>query len=166
MEVDKKAGKKAGKKLSFRRTGGSLPLPPRNEEKVFFNLDELGLDEDDGLLEQDEEEAALFGSLGLADEETLKEVAEQTPYGAVFLDDLIKRQRALSISVAIAFLVIIFSMPLLFFFGRNQTAFEVFGFDISWLVLGILIYPLIWVLAFYFVSTADKYEEEFTEMVK
>ncbi|HEX2914080.1 MAG TPA: DUF485 domain-containing protein [Chloroflexia bacterium] len=125
---------------------------------VTFNLDELGLEEE-GL---DTEEVFY----DLLEEETLKEVAEQTTYGTVFLNDLVKRQRALSISVAIVFLVIVFSLPLLNFFVRSLVSFEIFGFDISWLVLGILIYPLIWWLAFYFVSTADKYEEDFTKLVK
>jgi uncharacterized membrane protein (DUF485 family) len=99
-------------------------------------------------------------------EQTLQEVAEQTTYGAVFLNDLIRRQRALSISVAITFLIIILSLPLLNFWLRDLVSFELFGFPVSWLFLGILIYPLIWLLAFYFVSTADKYEEEFTNLVE
>jgi hypothetical protein len=129
------------------------------DNPTYFNLDELELDED-GL----DSEAALLGFD--ENEETLKEVAEQTTYGAVFLNDLIKRQRALSLSVAIVFLVIVFSLPLLSFLLPSLVAFEIFGFDVSWLVLSILIYPVIWLLAFYFVSTADKYEEDFTKLVK
>ncbi len=130
-----------------------------SEELVLFNLDELeleeeGFDTETDLLDFDE------------NEETLKEVAEQTTYGAVFLNDLIKRQRALSISVAVIFLVIVLSLPLLNFCLPSLLAFEIFGFDVRWLILGILIYPIIWLLAFYFVSTADKYEEDFTKLVK
>ena len=100
------------------------------------------------------------------DEETLQEVAEQTTYGAVFLNDLIRRQRALSLSVAVTFLLILFSLPLVNYFLSSWVAFEVLGFQITWFFLGILIYPLIWALAFYFVTTADKYEEQFTKLVK
>lgn len=138
-----------------------LEYNPAEEEAVLQALAELDPPENNSdLLEVD---AALYDP---ANQETLQEVAEQTNYGAVFLDDLIKRQRALSLSVAITFLIIIFSIPLLNFFLRSLTAFQIFGFEISWLFLGILVYPMIWGLAFYFVSTADKYEDEFTKFVK
>lgn len=130
---------------------------PEEEEAVLQALAELDQLE---VLEADEV------SYDPDNQETLQEVAEQTSYGAVFLNDLVKRQRALSLSVAITFLIIIFSFPLLNFFLRSLTAFQLFGFEISWLFLGILVYPMIWGLAFYFVSTADKYEDEFTKLVK
>ncbi len=110
--------------------------------------------------------AELERNQAIDNEQTLQEVAEQTTYGAVFLNDLIRRQRALSVSVAVTFLIIILSLPLLNFWLRDLVSFELFGFPVSWLFLAILIYPLIWLLAFYFVSTADKYEEEFTNLVE
>ena len=132
------------------------------EEAALRELEEL--DDAPGRLELAEVVDPLLDEI--EDEETLQEVAEQTNYGAIFLNDLIKRQRALSLSVAITFLVIIFSFPLLNFFLRSLVAFQLFGFEISWLFLGVLVYPFIWALAFYFVTTADKYEEEFTKLVK
>ena len=154
-----KTGKSPRSKLPLSGTDGGPAAPQTEEEIVFFDLDQLGLDEEteEGWLDLAQFEPA---------QETLQEVAEQTTYGAVFLNDLIRRQRALSLSVAIVFLVIIFSFPLLTFFLRSLTAFEILGFEVSWLALGILIYPLIWALAFYFVSTAEKYEEDFIRLVK
>ena len=98
--------------------------------------------------------------------DTLQEMAEQTTYGTVFLDHLIKRQRALGLSVAITFLIFLFSFPLVNFWLRGAGYLEIFGFQLNWLLLAVLFYPLIWTLAFYFVSTADKYEEEFTKLVE
>lgn len=130
----------------------------------LINLDELELDEES---EFDAPETSFYYSESEeSQDETLKEVAEQTTYGAIFLDDLLKRQRALSISVAIVFLLIIFSLPLLNFFLRPLPPLHILGFDISWMALAILVYPIIWGLAFYFVSTADKYEDDFTDLVK
>ncbi len=99
------------------------------------------------------------------DEKTLDEVAEQTTYGAIFLNELIKRQRALSLSVAFVFLVFIFSFPLISFLGPELVNIQIFGLPVTWLLLGVLVYPLVWFLAFFFVSTSDKYEEEFTQLV-
>lgn len=114
------------------------------------------------LTDWEEENATLDAG---SDEETLEEVAEQTTYGAVFLNELIKRQRALSLSVAFVFLIFIFSFPLISFLGPQLTSFQILGLPVNWLLLGLLIYPLVWFLAFFFVSTADKYEEEFTRLV-
>ncbi len=156
---------RGGRNFRLRR-GGPVGEAGRtvaqHEELALFNLDELELDEeaDDALFDLEQTENVT------ADEETLKEVAEQTTYGTVFLDDLIRRQRALSLSVAVVFLVVVFSLPLIAFLAPSLLAFNLFGFDMGWLVLGILIYPAIWGLSFYFVSTAEKYEEDFTKMVK
>jgi hypothetical protein len=43
----------------------------------------------------------------------LQEVAEQTSYGEIFLNDLIRRQRRLSLSVAGVFFAILFGLPAL-----------------------------------------------------
>ena len=99
------------------------------------------------------------------EEKALAEVAEQTTYGTIFLNELIKRQRALSMSVAFIFLIVIFSFPLLSFLGPALVSVQVFGMPANWLLLGVMIYPLVWLLAFFFVNTADKYEDDFTDLV-
>jgi len=143
---------------------GPVPGKPGGKIEYDWAAEEAALRELEELTSEDLDQAGY--KLTFANEETLQEVAEQTSYGTIFLDDLIKRQRALSLSVAITFLMVIFSFPLLNFFLPSLVAFEIFNFQISWLFLAILIYPLIWALAFYFVTTADKYEEEFTRLVK
>ncbi len=126
----------------------------------FDELDDvmLGYEDPDAFHEESDEETD--------SEETLQEVAEQTTYGLVFLNHLVRRQRALSLSVAITFLAILLSLPLLNFLLRGAGYLEIFGFPVNWLFLAIFIYPLIWALALYFVSTADAYEVEFTKLVK
>jgi uncharacterized membrane protein (DUF485 family) len=99
------------------------------------------------------------------EDKALAEVAEQTTYGTIFLNELIKRQRALSMSVAFIFLILIFSFPLLSFLGPELVSMQIFGMPANWLLLGVMIYPLVWLLAFFFVNTADKYEDDFTDLV-
>jgi uncharacterized membrane protein (DUF485 family) len=103
----------------------------------------------------------------LADEDRpILEIAEQTPYGEVVLEDLIRRQLTLSLSVASAFLLLLFGLPLFNLLFPELSGLPVFGLPLSWLLLAGLIYPVLWVLAYYYVATSGKFEDEFTELVR
>ena len=99
-------------------------------------------------------------------DDALQEIAEQTPYGEILLEDLVRRQLRLGISVAAAFLVMLFGLPLMNLLFPELVAMRVLGLPMSWLTLAVLVYPFVWTLAVYFVSTSKKYEDEFTELVK
>lgn len=96
----------------------------------------------------------------------LQEVAEQTVYGEVMLDDLIRRQLALALSVASAFLLLLFGLPLFNLLFPELSGLPLFGLSLSWLLLAVLIYPILWLLAYYFVTTSQKFEDEFIELVR
>src|SRR6266516_2480707 len=57
-----------------------------------------------------------FDELGALpqDDEALQEIAEQTPYGEILLEDLIRRQLRLGVSVAAVFLIILLGLPLMY----------------------------------------------------
>ncbi len=107
------------------------------------------------------------GKIGEAgDQESLQEVAEQTAYGEIFLSDLVSRQLTLSVAVAATFLATLFAIPLFNYFLPAVATVHVFGLTVSWLLLGVFIYPLIWGLAYYFVGTSKKYEDDFIHLFK
>jgi hypothetical protein len=114
----------------------------------------------------DEEDAPGELDLFNADDEALQEIAEQTPYGEVLLEDLIRRQLTLALGVAAVFLVLLFGMPLMNLLFPELVAVRMLGLPMSWLALAVLIYPLLWALGAYYVSTSRKYEDEFTKLVK
>src|SRR4051794_13937145 len=111
---------------------------------------------------------ASFDELGAPppDDDALQEIAEQTPYGEILLEDLIRRQLRLGVSVAAVFLIILFGLPLMNLGFPGLVQMHVLGLPMAWLGLALLIYPFVWVLAWYFVATSRKYEDEFTELVK
>lgn len=113
----------------------------------------------------EEEALAELDALQVLDE-TVQEIAEQTSYGEILLDELIRRQLALSLRVASVFLAILFALPLLNRFAPQLMAVRVLGLPLHWLVLAVLLYPLLWALGAYFVVTARKHEDEFTELVR
>src|SRR3712207_729793 len=135
--------------------------PPRSRSSTLVapaRVDEELVD-----LEPLDETAALEALEALQPEEdALQEVAEQTPYGEILLEDLISRQRRLAVSVAAAFLVILFGLPLMNLLFPELVQMRVLGLPMSWLALAVLVYPIVWALAVYYVVTSRKYEDEFT----
>lgn len=96
----------------------------------------------------------------------LQEVAEQTTYGEIFLADLIRRQRRLALSVAGVFLALLCSLPLLNLLLPRLADLPILGLPLAWVLLGILVYPLLWVLGWYFTTTAATLEDEFVDLVR
>lgn len=91
----------------------------------------------------------------------LQEVAEQTSYGELLMADLIRRQRRLALSVAGVFLVLLLGLPLVNLLLPTVAALPVFGLPLTWVLLAVLIYPLLWSLGWYFSTTARALEDEF-----
>lgn len=76
------------------------------------------------------------------------------------LGRLMKKQARLSIGVACGFISLLIAIPLINTFAPTLAAKSVGGFTLSWLVLGVLFYPLTWLLSGYFVRRSDRIEEE------
>jgi uncharacterized membrane protein (DUF485 family) len=112
------------------------------------------------------DEFSELDDLVAGDDPALQEVAEQTTYGEIVLGDLIRRQLALSLSVAGAFLLLLFGLPIFNLLFPQLGALPVLGLPLSWLLLAVLIYPILWVLALYYVTTSRTFEDEFTELVR
>lgn len=68
-----------------------------------------------------------------------------------FLRALMRRQLALSITCAAAFLVVLLGLPLANYFAPALMATRVAGFTLSWLLLGVLFFPAVWVISYYFI---------------
>jgi len=77
---------------------------------------------------------------------------------------VMRRQASLSLRVAALFLVPLLGLPLI---NQNQSSFmnsRVFGFSVTWLILGICFFPLTWLLSAYFVHKSDAIEAECTSL--
>ena len=69
-----------------------------------------------------------------------------------FLQGLMKRQLRLSIACASAFLFLLLGLPLFNYFAPDFMAQRVGGFTLSWLVLGVLFFPYVWIIARWFIT--------------
>ncbi|MCL6647919.1 MAG: DUF485 domain-containing protein [Chloroflexi bacterium] len=96
----------------------------------------------------------------------IHEVAEQTPYGAILLQDLIRRQVRLALGVTALFLAVLFALPLAYLDLPAVMEAEVLGLPLGWLIPAALIYPFTWGLAVLYARRARQHEEEFRDLLR
>ena len=77
-----------------------------------------------------------------------------------FLHALMRKQLKLSIACALAFLVVLLGLPLANYFWPELMATRVFGFTLTWFLLGIGFFPAVWCIAFYFIRRSIALEDE------
>jgi uncharacterized membrane protein (DUF485 family) len=80
-----------------------------------------------------------------------------------FLAQLMRRQVRLSIVCAAAFLVVLLGLPLLNFYAPDLMAMRIGGFTLTWLILGVLMFPYVWLISGYFIKKSLKLEAEEAE---
>lgn len=76
-----------------------------------------------------------------------------------FLHDLMRRQLRLSIACAAAFAILLLGLPLLNYFAPQFMGQRVGGFTLTWLILGVLFFPFVWVIARIFIVRSIALEE-------
>jgi uncharacterized membrane protein (DUF485 family) len=81
-------------------------------------------------------------------------------HSEAFLHRLMKGQLRLSIGCAAAFLIALLGLPLANYFFPEFMAKRVFGFTLSWFILGVLFFPLVWAIAWFFIRRSIALEQE------
>ena len=77
-----------------------------------------------------------------------------------FLHRLMRRQLRLSIACAATFVVVLLGLPLANYFLPELMSKRVAGFTLTWLILGVLFFPFVWAIAYYFIKRSIALEEE------
>jgi uncharacterized membrane protein (DUF485 family) len=81
-------------------------------------------------------------------------------HSEAFLQGLLSRQLRLSIACAASFLVVLLGLPLANYFLPELMSRRAGGFTLSWLILGVLFFPLVWVISWVFIRRSMALEEE------
>jgi uncharacterized membrane protein (DUF485 family) len=76
-----------------------------------------------------------------------------------FLHSLMRKQLRLSISCALAFLLVLLGLPLANYFFPEAMAVQVFGFTLTWLILGVAFFPAVWIIALVFIKRSIALED-------
>ena len=77
-----------------------------------------------------------------------------------------RRQLRLSIACAATFLVALLGLPLLNYFFPEMMAMRVFGFTLTWFLLGVLFFPLVWLISWFFIRRSIELEESEVEEIE
>ncbi|MBN9502603.1 MAG: hypothetical protein BGO01_17615 [Armatimonadetes bacterium 55-13] len=74
------------------------------------------------------------------------------------LGTVMREQMGLSLKVAAVFILLLVGLPLGNFYLPDLMGSKVGGLTLTWLILGILFYPLTWVLSYVFVKQSESIE--------
>jgi uncharacterized membrane protein (DUF485 family) len=86
-------------------------------------------------------------------------------HSEAFLRQLMRRQLRLSVVCAATFLMALLGLPLLNYFFPELMATRVFGFTLTWFILGVLFFPFVWIIAWLFIKRSIALEEAEVEEV-
>ncbi len=85
-------------------------------------------------------------------------------HSEAFLHGLMRRQLRLSLGCASAFLLVLVGLPLANYAAPEFMSQPVGGFTLTWLVLGVLVFPFVWIIARVFITRSMALEEAEVEL--
>jgi hypothetical protein len=94
------------------------------------------------------------------------ELEEQSPIGEALVRGLVRAQLAAALRLAAVVAVALGGLPLLFAFAPTLAQFRLFGVALPWLLLGVVAYPLLFLVGAAYVHLAERNEQEFTDLVE
>jgi hypothetical protein len=94
------------------------------------------------------------------------EIDDQTRVGQVYLRSLIRTQLLLGLATVALVVVPLVAMPLLFGFWPPARDLQVGPVPLWWFLLGLLVYPAILGVGWWYVRQADRNETQFTDLVE
>ncbi|MGH3917365.1 MAG: hypothetical protein ACRDTC_28725 [Pseudonocardiaceae bacterium] len=97
---------------------------------------------------------------------TLAEVEELTGAGEALLNQLVRNQLVLALRLMMLTAVVLGAIPLVFWLVPLLGTVSILGLRLPWLLLGFAVYPFFLAVAWSYNRSADRNEQEFTEMVE
>ena len=93
------------------------------------------------------------------------DIDADTRLGEIYLGSLLRAQLGLAARVLAVLAVTVGGWPLLFHLWPGLAAVEIGGVAVSWLVLGVLVYPVMVLLGWWYVRRAERNERDFADLV-
>ncbi|MFI8338873.1 hypothetical protein ACIF8W_02120 [Streptomyces sp. NPDC085639] len=87
------------------------------------------------------------------------EISEQTTLGATYVRALMRSQLRAALWALSALVLLVGSLPLVFALSHDSSG------PLIWVALGLLVYPVMWVVARWYVTRAERNEAAFTGLV-
>ncbi|WP_329200052.1 MULTISPECIES: hypothetical protein [unclassified Streptomyces] len=87
------------------------------------------------------------------------EISEQTSVGATYVRALMRSQLRAALCALSALALLVGVLPLVFLLPRVASG------PLVWVALGLLVYPVMWLIARWYVTRAERNEADFTGLV-
>jgi hypothetical protein len=97
---------------------------------------------------------------------TVIELEEQTSYGEELVRQLIRAQFRKAVAFWLCTLLFFLALPALFFFIPHLSQMTIAGVRLPWLVLGLLPFPLLFGVGYWYNVVAERQERDFVAMVE
>ncbi len=94
------------------------------------------------------------------------EIDAGSSVGEVYVQSLIRAQLRLALGIVAALVIGIGALPILFASVPVTRRIEVAGIPLPWLVLGVLVYPVLWLLGAVYTRRAERNEAVFDDLVE
>lgn len=94
------------------------------------------------------------------------EIDNQTRVGKIYLRSLIRTQLLLGLATVALVVVPLLAMPLVFGAFPSVRALRIGPMPLWWVLLGIVVYPAMLGVGWWYVRAADRNEAQFTDLVE
>jgi putative solute:sodium symporter small subunit len=94
-----------------------------------------------------------------------RDLDEQTGLGDVYLAGLMRAQLRLTLQVLGIAALVLGGFPLLLTAVPATRTLAVLGIPLPWLVLGVAVYPAVYLLCRWYTRQAERLEDEFSDVV-
>lgn len=95
-----------------------------------------------------------------------QEIDESTSVGEVYMRSLIRSQLRLALAVTFLLVATVGMLPVVFIVFDSISQFRLFGVPLPWWLLGVGIYPFLFLLGWFYVRRAERAEQTFTDLVE
>lgn len=95
-----------------------------------------------------------------------REIDEQTGVGEVYMRSLMRAQLRLGLTVLMIVTIGVGSLPLLFAVEPRLGGIRLMAVPLPWLIVGVTIYPMLTLAAWWHVRAAERAERDFAEIVE
>jgi hypothetical protein len=94
-----------------------------------------------------------------------REIDEGTGLGEVYLSALLRSQLRSGLALLGLMLLALGGLPLLFILLPEVANHRVGPVTVAWLILGVGVFPALWLAAWWQVRTAERVERDFTQIM-
>jgi uncharacterized membrane protein (DUF485 family) len=96
----------------------------------------------------------------------ITELEEQTSVGEALVRNLVRAQLRMAVGLALLTVVLFGGLPLAFYLSPTFADAALFGVRLPWLLLGVLPFPVLFVIGLVYNRLAERHEKDFVNMVE